>query len=153
MNNPKLLIENKEDFALLVKQAPIVIVTTYRGLWCPFCKKYLKDFNKAMAKFPEQSLLIGVSVDDVSECVTLKEELGLDFNLFSDVNLVLHNEFNVTTGKGHGKEAYLQPSVFIFHNGEKVFEWIQTPKLMNLGGAIHRISISDIIQRVSACAE
>jgi len=30
-------IDTEEDFAALIRQAPLVIVTSYRGKWCPFC--------------------------------------------------------------------------------------------------------------------
>ena len=94
-------------------------------------------------------MLVGVSVDDVDECIRLQEKLKLGFQLISDENLIMRDLLNVTTGKGHGKEAYLQPSVFIFIDGKKSFEWIQTPKLLNLGGAIGRLPIDAVKQKLA----
>jgi len=146
--NTILSIGKPEDFDLMIKQAPLVIVTSYRGSWCPFCRSYLRKFDEARTSFPNNSLLIGVSVDTVEECKDLKIKLDLGFDLVSDENLILRKLLNVATGKGHGKEAYLQPSVFIFTDGQKAFEWIQKPILMNLGGAIDRIPVNEVIQNV-----
>jgi len=146
--NTILSIGKPEDFDSMIKQAPLVIVTSYRGSWCPFCRSYLRKFDEARIRFPNNSLLIGVSVDTVDECKNLKIKLDLGFDLISDENLILSKLLNVATGKGHGKEAYLQPSVFIFTDEQKTFEWIQKPILMNLGGAIDRIPINEVIQNV-----
>jgi peroxiredoxin len=149
---PKVImksINSADDFRTLVNMAPMVIVTSYRGSWCPFCRSYLQKFDAVRKEFPDTSLLLGVSVDTVSECNELKRKLGLGFSLISDETLVMRDLLNVTTGKGHGKEAYLQPSVFIFKNGEKSFGWIQKPTLKNLGGAIDRLSVSNVAKQVA----
>lgn len=138
-------LHKPEDLKALLGQASIVVINTYRGIWCPFCRKYLSELNKRLAELPEDSLVVGISVDDPATSAKLQHKLKLDFDLVPDENLVMRELFSVTTGKGHGKEAYLQPSVFIFKNGEKVFEWIQTPKMLNFGGAISRLSIDELI--------
>jgi peroxiredoxin len=129
-----------------------VVVTSYRGDWCPFCRKYLAEFDQARNNFPNNVLLVGVSVDSVDDCRNLQQKLGLGFDLISDEKLVMRELLNVKTGKGHGKEAYLQPSVFIFRDGDKMFQWIQEPKLMNLGGAIDRFPVSKVTQQVAELA-
>jgi peroxiredoxin len=93
--------------------------------------------------------LVGISIDTVDECKNLQAKLGLGFDLISDETLVLRQLLKVKTGKGHGKEAYLQPSVFVFKDEEKVYEWIQEPKLLNLGGAIDRLPISKVVEKAA----
>ena len=139
-------IDTTADFSALVQQAPLVIVTSYRGKWCPFCRTYLREFEDARRSFPDNTILVGVSVDTFDECKELQNKLGLGFDLIPDETLVMRDLLNVTTGKGHGKEAYLQPSVFIFKDGEKTFDWIHEPKLSNLGGAIGRLPVSKVVQ-------
>ncbi len=145
---PKNLKTN-QDLITLTKKSPLVIITTYRGNWCPFCLQYLRDLNKALKKLPDNTLLVGVSVDNEEECQKLQSILKLNFDLLSDETLLLRDQFNITTGKGHGKEAYLQPSVLIFKEGEKIFEWVQQPKWQNFGGAINRLSVSKVRQQIS----
>jgi peroxiredoxin len=142
-------IDTTEDFSVLVQQAPLVIVTSYRGNWCPFCRTYLREFDKARLNLPDSALLIGISVDTFDECKDLQKKLELGFDLIPDETLVMHDLLGVKTGKGHGKEAYLQPSVFVFKNGKKSFEWIQEPKLLNLGGAINRLPVTKVIQNIT----
>ena len=143
-------IETAKDFSALIQQAPLVVVTSYRGSWCPFCRKYLREFDQVRRSFPENSLLVGVSVDTLDECKKLRGKLNLSFDLIPDETLVMRDLLNVAIGTGHGKEAYLQPSVFVFKDGEKSFEWIQQPKLLNLGGAIDRIPVNKVAQEIAA---
>jgi peroxiredoxin len=145
-------INTIDDFSVLIRQAPLVVVTSYRGDWCPFCRNYLVEFDQAHKNFPDNVLLVGVSVDSVDECRNLQRKLGLCFDLISDEKLIMRELLSVNTGKGHGKEAYLQPSVFIFRDGDRMFQWIQEPKLMNLGGAIDRFPVSKVTQQVAELA-
>jgi peroxiredoxin len=145
-------INTVDDFDVLIRQARLAVVTSYRGNWCPFCRKYLAELNQARKNFPNNVLLVGISVDTVDECRNLQRTLGLSFDLISDEKLIMRELLNVNTGKGHGKEAYLQPSVFIFRDGDKMFQWIQEPKLMNLGGAIDRFPVSKVTQQVAEIA-
>jgi peroxiredoxin len=140
-------IDTEKNFATSIQQAPLVIVTSYRGNWCPFCRTYLREFDKARLNLPDNALLIGISVDSFDECKELQNKLKLGFDLIPDETLVMRELLNVTTGKGHGKEAYLQPSVFVFKDGEKSYEWIQEPKLLNLGGAIGRLPVETVVQK------
>ena len=145
-------INTADDFRALITQARLVVVTSYRGSWCPFCRKYLAELDQARKNFPDNVLLVGISVDTVDECRNLQQKLGLSFDLISDEKLIMRELLNVNTGKGHGKEAYLQPSVFIFRDGDKMFQWIQEPKLMNLGGAIDRLPVLEVTQQVAELA-
>ena len=40
-------------------------------------------------------------------------------------------------------------SVFIFKDGEKSFEWIQEPELLNFGGAIGRLPVEKVVQKAA----
>ena len=142
-------IDSEKDFATLTQQAPIVIVTSYRGDWCPFCRAYLREFDEARLQLPDDALLVGISIDTFEECKALQKKLELGFDLMPDETLVMRDLLGVKTGKGHGKEAYLQPSVFVFSKGEKSFEWIQEPKFLNLGGALSRLPVTTVIQNVA----
>ncbi|WP_025823581.1 peroxiredoxin family protein [Shewanella marina] len=150
MSESIIQVNNTQDITALIKQAPIVILSTYRGDWCPFCVRYLVNFNQVYQGYADDILLVALSVDSVTVCQQLKSKLQLDFELVSDQHLLMQQMFNVTTGKGHGKQAYLQPSVFIFKNGNMVFKWIQQPKLINLGGAINRLPINKVTEIINS---
>jgi peroxiredoxin len=70
-------IDTEEDFTTLIQQAPLVIVTSYRGMWCPFCRTYLLKFDKARLNVPDNALLIGISVDSFDECKELQNKLTM----------------------------------------------------------------------------
>ena len=145
-------IKTIDDFNQLVGETPLMIVTSYRGDWCPFCRSYLSELNKHLIDFPEDSRLVGISVDDQSRAKALQAKLGLDFDLLTDKNLVLHQSLGIKTGKMPGKAEYLQPSVLIYRDGQQVFEWIQTPKLLNMGGATRRLSVADVVKEAAEIA-
>jgi peroxiredoxin len=140
-------IDTEKNFATSIQQAPLVIVISYRGKWCPFCRTYLLELDKARRNLPRNALLVGISVDTLEECKELQNKLGLGYDLIPDETLIMRELLNVTTGKGHGKEAYLQPSVFVFKDAEKSYERIQEPKLLNLGGAIGRLPVETVMQK------
>ncbi len=140
-------INFSEDIKRIVDQSPITLLTSYRGKWCPFCRQYLSELNRVL-KSEGDVLIVGVSVDNTTECQQLAKKLKLEFDLIPDENLVMRDQLDVKTGKGHGKEAYLQPAVFLYNNGELVFQWVQTPKMLNFGGAINRLPVQQIFEEV-----
>lgn len=145
----KTVINDEQDLQALLAGSELVLINTYRGKWCPFCRSYLGSLDKVFRDQSNQLKIYGVSVDEVDENAELKAKLGIGFDLLQDASLLFHHQFAVHTGKGHGKEAYLQPAVFLFHNGEKVYEWIQTPSLLNMGGATSRVSVKKVLAEVN----
>jgi len=141
-------IQSLESLQELLASHKLVLINTYRGSWRPFCRNYLIGLEKTFKYLGEKISIIGVSVDEPEENAALKASLGIGFDLIQDPYLLFNTELGVYTGKGHGKDAYLQPAIFLFHHGEKVFEWIQTPSLLNMGGAISRITPQKVLAEV-----
>lgn len=152
MNNN--IIKDEADLQAVIKQAPVTIVTTYRGNWCPFCRKYLSDFSKAYAQLGSDDVqLVGVSIIDKQTGDALKAKLGLNFELYTDENRLFGSLYNVVVSDhivAPVVKQHLQPAVFIFQDGVKVFEWIQTPKLKNMGGASSRLPVKEVFEKVVA---
>lgn len=145
-------IENANDIESLVNSESTVVLMTYRGEWCPFCNKYLSKFSESLKSIDNDKLIVGISSESVEKCEELKNKLNLEFELISDPNLTMHklHQVNINTGNNN-RGPYLQPSVFIFHKGVKVFEWIQHPSLFkNLGGAVNRIPVEDVIKELNS---
>lgn len=150
MNN---IIKTDADIQTIISQPAITIITTFRGNWCPFCRKYLSDFSKAYAQAGNDNVqLIGVSIDDPDKSAALKAKLGLGFELYTDENRLFHSIYKVATADhwvAPVVKQHLQPAVFIFQDGKKVFEWIQTPKLKNMGGAASRIPVQEVFAKIA----
>jgi len=143
---------NTEELAALINQQDIVAVTTYRGDWCPFCRSYLKGIAKQTSDLPTDKVAIyGVAADTPAANAALKQKLGLPFDLVSDQGLLFHKQWQAPINASHGKakhyqeQAFLQPAFYLFKNGELVFDWKQTPKLLNLGGAASRIPVEFVV--------
>ena len=147
------VIKTDADIQTIIGQSPITIITTFRGNWCPFCRKYLSDFSKAYARVHDDKVqLVGVSIDDQETSAALKAKLGLGFELYTDENRLFHSNYKVATADhwvAPVVKQHLQPAVFIFEDGKKVFEWIQTPKLKNMGGAASRIPVQEVFAKVT----
>ena len=73
-------IDTTEDFSTLIQLAPLVVVTSYRGSWCPFCRTYLREFDMARRGLPDDALLVGISVDTFDECKELQKKLQQKHN-------------------------------------------------------------------------
>lgn len=151
MNNN--IIKTAADIQSIIDHAPITIVTTYRGNWCPFCRKYLSEFSKALGQLGRDDVqVVGVSIIDKETGDALKAKLGLNFELYTDENRLFGSLYNVVVSDhivAPVVKQHLQPAVFIFQNGVKVFEWIQTPKLKNMGGASSRIPVKQVFEKVA----
>ena len=143
------VLKGQQDLQQLLEANELLLINTYRGKWCPFCRSYLGSLDKTFNGISDKLHVVGVSVDEVEENAELKAKLGIAFDLVQDATLIFHHQFGVYTGKGHGKEAYLQPAVFLFRNGEKVYSWIQTPSLLNMGGATSRVSVKKLLAEVN----
>jgi|GEM_PF-6180169 len=146
-------IKTAADIQSIINHAPITIITTYRGNWCPFCRSYLSEFSQAFAQTSQDNTqLLAVSIDDKQTNDALKAKLALNFELYTDESRLFKSLYNVVTSDHiipPFKKQHLQPSVFIFKNGVKVFEWIQTPKLRNLTGASGRIPVAEVFAKVA----
>lgn len=77
---------NGKMISELVKQGPLVI-TFYRGGWCPYCMKQLKELNRVLKALTESNAqLIAISPENSSEVRKTKSRNNLDFTLISDAN-------------------------------------------------------------------
>ena len=69
--------------------------------------------------------------------------------MIQDKHLLLNKHVQVPIGKKAGKPPYLQPSLFLYKDGVEAFSWIQTPKMLNFGGAINRFSVPNLVKEVA----
>lgn len=144
-----LRIQSRSDLTQLIEQHPVLLISTYRGDWCPFCRRYLKSLNRALEQLNEPSVhAVAISIDSPEQNQTLQKRLGISLPIYTDDIRLMHTDFGVPVSNSHGKDRHLQPAVFVFKQGECVFEWKHTPKLLNLDGAIARLSVDHVISEL-----
>ena len=62
-----------------------VIVTFYRGGWCPYCNLALRALHQTLARFrQEQATLLSITPQLAEGVRETREHLGLDFPMLSD---------------------------------------------------------------------
>lgn len=66
-----------------VESKPLVL-TFYRGGWCPYCVKQLKEINSELVKIETGANLIALSPEKESEVRKTKNKNNLNFTLLSD---------------------------------------------------------------------
>ncbi len=71
------------SLAALLKQGP-VIVTFYRGFWCPFCNKYLKQLQDSVAAAGGR--IIAISPESPEFARKTAEKTGATYPIVSDAD-------------------------------------------------------------------
>jgi thiol-disulfide isomerase/thioredoxin len=59
------------------------VVLLFRGSWCPFCRKQLKEFDDVARRFPGVRV-VGVTYDPADALAKMRDEVGLRMVLGSD---------------------------------------------------------------------
>ena len=74
------------ELADLYEDRPIVL-TFYRGNWCPYCQRALKEWQTRTDDLNEAGgRLVAVSLENLRELENTKEDLGLSYTVLSDHN-------------------------------------------------------------------
>lgn len=141
-------LQTEADLRERLQADRVTVFVTFRGDWCPFCRSYLSKLERSYAELHDHGIeLFGVSIDDQRKQAALKSKLGVSFEFLTDTARVFHETHGVHLGKDKGNGPFLQPGVFIYAGHDKVFEWIQTPRLLNMGGAMSRIAPDEVARR------
>jgi peroxiredoxin len=78
-----------------LKDGPLV-VTFYRGGWCPYCVKQLKEINSSIEKIKTTASLIAISPEQEKEVQKTKRKNDLSFPLVSDNGNKIARKLNLT---------------------------------------------------------
>ena len=82
----------------LLKTGPVVI-SFYRGSWCPYCNAQLSDFQKHLTEIKSHgATLIGVTPEKPELEATLKEGKRLEFEILFDENNKLAGKLGLVYG-------------------------------------------------------
>lgn len=74
-----------------------VVLTWYRGGWCPHCNIALKNLQEALPTFKEVgATLVALSPELPDHSLTTSEKQALDFPVLSDVGLTVADAYGVS---------------------------------------------------------
>ena len=83
------------DVTTLLRQGPVV-VTFYRGGWCPFCNLELKAYQAQLPRLVAAGAsLVAISPERPEDAVTTAEKNALTFPVLSDVGQAVGRAFGV----------------------------------------------------------
>jgi peroxiredoxin len=83
------------DVATLLAKGPVV-VTFYRGGWCPFCNLELKAYQAVLPRIAEAGAsMVAISPEKPDDTVNTAEKNALGFPVLSDVGQTVGKAFGV----------------------------------------------------------
>lgn len=79
----------------LLKKGHLVI-TFYRGAWCPFCNLYLRALQQSLPEFKKYGAdLVAISVEPPDRSLNISQQNKLNFTLLSDPKLEVSRKFGI----------------------------------------------------------
>lgn len=78
-----------------LKKGPVILMW-YRGGWCPYCNMTLHHMQMALPDFKKHKAnLLAISPEVPDSSITTKEKHALEFEVLSDVDNVVANQYKV----------------------------------------------------------
>ncbi|AIY05635.1 alkyl hydroperoxide reductase [Planococcus sp. PAMC 21323] len=78
-----------------LKQGPVVL-TFYRGNWCPYCNMELRAYQQVIGEIHGQNAeLIAISPQTPDQSMSIQEKHDLEYIVLSDENNEVANQFNL----------------------------------------------------------
>jgi peroxiredoxin len=96
---PRIALTNAKgdivDIKSLLSRGP-VIVTFYRGGWCPYCNLELRAFQQILPEIKAASAsLVAISPEKPDDTLSTAEKNALDFEVLSDVGQKIGRAFGL----------------------------------------------------------
>ena len=83
------------ELSKLLANGP-VIISFYRGAWCPYCNLELKALNDYLPQFKAQNAqLVAISPQLPDETLSTAQKNELEFDVLSDVSNTIANQFGL----------------------------------------------------------
>ena len=97
-----------------------VVLTWYRGGWCPYCNITLQQLQRELPKFiAEGAHLLALTPELPDNSISTKEKNELTFEVLSDVGNAVANKYGITYRLIEGVAAKYQASFDMHgHNGD-----------------------------------
>lgn len=87
-------LNNEVELYKLLQDSPVV-VTFYRGSWCPYCNLALQALNNELGKIEDKAKLIAISPQTPDNSLTTQERLELKFEVLSDTENQIAKELGL----------------------------------------------------------
>ena len=115
---PAIVLENAKgatvDVATLLKKGP-VIVTFYRGGWCPYCNLELKAYQEILPEIVAAGAsLVAISPEKPDDTLSTAEKNALTFEVLSDVGQKVGRAFGLVYEFTEELKAPIRASIWIF---------------------------------------
>src|SRR4029077_12483011 len=96
---PTIVLKNAKgetiDVSMLLKKGP-VIVTFYRGGWCPYCNLELKAYQEILSQITAAGAsLVAISSEKPDDTLSTAEKNALAFEVLSDVGQKVGRAFGL----------------------------------------------------------
>lgn len=122
-----------------------LLISFYRGAWCPYCNLELRALQNALPEFKAKNVqLVAISPQDPDHSLSLQEKHQLNFEVLSDANneiarqfgLVfqlprdlrsIYNDFNIDVPGHNGEQSYELPmpaTYLVNQKGEIVYAFV-----------------------------
>ncbi|WP_298540695.1 peroxiredoxin-like family protein [uncultured Aquimarina sp.] len=96
---PEILLPNAAGSNISIQELLLnkkVVLSFYRGGWCPYCNLELKALQEYQNKFEELgATLVAISPETPDNSLTTSEKNNLSFEVLSDTNNKIAEKFNL----------------------------------------------------------
>jgi peroxiredoxin len=91
----------------LLRQGPVVL-TFYRGEWCPYCNLTLRGYQQALPDFQRYgATLVAISPQTPDNSLTTVEQKALSYPVLSDVGNIVARQYHLVYAVGARHRAAL----------------------------------------------
>ncbi|MDY8135550.1 peroxiredoxin-like family protein [Aquimarina sp. 2201CG5-10] len=96
---PEITLPNAANKNISVQELLLdkkVVLSFYRGGWCPYCNLELKALQDALPEFEKlDTVLVAVSPETPDNSLSTSEKNNLSFEVLSDLNNTIAQKFNL----------------------------------------------------------
>ncbi|AXT50009.1 AhpC/TSA family protein [Aquimarina sp. BL5] len=96
---PEILLPNAAGVNISIQELLVnkkVVLSFYRGGWCPYCNLELKALQQYQNEFEELgATLVAISPETPDNSLTTSEKNNLSFQVLSDIDNKIAEEFNL----------------------------------------------------------
>ncbi len=126
---PDFILKDQDgkDFRLSDQKGGKVLIVFYRGHWCPYCMRQLKDLAANQAKFDQLKVkIVAISVDTQEHTRKVWEKVvNRQFSVLSDPELRVIRAYGLLQEKGtNDADIAIRTSVLVDEKGIEVFRRI-----------------------------
>ena len=117
-------VGNKIDIKSLLEKG-VVVISFYRGGWCPYCNLELRALQQSLAEIETQgATLVAISPETPDNSLSTKEKNELTFEVLSDISNQVAKQFGlVFTLPETVRPIYQQFGIDLpAYNGDSSFE-------------------------------